>query len=108
MPPSNYSRGRQTEYRVVERLRKAGYATIRAASSKGNFDVIATSAERILLVSCKRATTLTKARSTYKAERDRLLGVPVPPGPCTKILAIWADTTPDAPRGAWAYWEEIA
>lgn len=53
---SSYHDGRRVEYAVCHDLTDNGYATIRAASSKGFADVVAVKAGQILFVNCKRTT----------------------------------------------------
>ncbi len=53
---SGYSEGRKVEHDVIDYLRRNGYDTIRAASSKGLADVVAIKPGQVLLVNCKRTT----------------------------------------------------
>ena len=53
---SGYTEGRKVEYDVIAELKRHGYYTQRAASSKGMADVVAIKPGQVLLVSCKRTT----------------------------------------------------
>ena len=55
MPNSNYVRGRNFEYTVVNDYREAGYEAFRTAGSHGKFDVIAIHPETgcVELIQCK-------------------------------------------------------
>ncbi len=53
MPNRNYIRGRQREYRVMNMLEDLGYICVRAAGSKGMFDVVAIGPKDIRLVQVK-------------------------------------------------------
>ena len=52
---TRYTRGRDFEHRISRRLEQAGYAVIRAASSKGAADLVAIGHGHTLLVQCKLA-----------------------------------------------------
>ena len=41
MPNYNYQSGRRTEYQVKRRYERAGFTCVRAAGSKGNWDIVA-------------------------------------------------------------------
>lgn len=41
MPNKNYRNGRAREYKAMNLLREAGYECIRAAGSKGHWDIVA-------------------------------------------------------------------
>lgn len=104
---TNYTRGRDIEYKVTHLLEGQGYLAQRAASSKGNWDVYAVSQTGVLLVSCKRAKDLKSARSTYAAEKKKLLTLAskVPNG-ARQGLYIWIDKAPGSLGGGW-YTQEI-
>lgn len=104
---SNYTRGRDIEYKVTHLLEGQGYLAQRAASSKGNWDVYAVSPSGILLVSCKRAKDLKSARSTYVSEKKKLMTLAgkVPNG-ARQGLYIWIDKAPGKLGGEW-YAQEI-
>lgn len=87
---THYQRGRDTEYRCIEELTAQGYACTRAASSKGNWDVIAVHPERVLLVSCKRTSKPDYARDTLTAETKRLGAIAIPPNAVQEIW-VWLD-----------------
>lgn len=104
---TNYTRGREVEYKVTHLLEGQGYLAQRAASSKGNWDVYAISPTGVLLVSCKRSKDLKSARSTYAAEKKKLLTLAgkVPNG-ARQGLYIWIDKAPGSLGGGW-YVQEI-
>ena len=89
---AQYHRGRATEYRVIDELKEQGYACVRAASSKGNWDVVAVSPDRVLLISCKRTSKADYARDTLTAETKRLTQIVVPPNAVQEIW-VWLDDT---------------
>lgn len=66
---SHYSEGIRIEHIVIHDLQKNGYATTRAASSKGVADVIAIKAGEVVLVNVKRTTM------PGTAERRQLMAV---------------------------------
>jgi Holliday junction resolvase len=51
--PTNYERGRTLEYRVIGKLREAGYFAVRSAGSKGAVDIAAIKPGQVLFVQCK-------------------------------------------------------
>ncbi len=53
MPNRNYQRGRSREYRVIKSLQDEGYTCIRAAGSKGMFDIVAVGPKGIRLIQVK-------------------------------------------------------
>lgn len=53
MAANNYVKGRRREYRAQQILERAGYQTIRAASSKGVVDVVAFRRGDVRLISIK-------------------------------------------------------
>lgn len=53
---SNYSRGRDFEWRVRDYLRDNGYEVTRAAGSKTKLDLIAMKPGQLLFVQCKRTS----------------------------------------------------
>lgn len=76
---SGYSIGRQVEYDVIADLAANGYATQRAASSKGVADVIAFKRMQALMVSCKKTTMPGPAeRAELIRVADLLGGIGVP------------------------------
>ena len=55
MPNKNYISGRRKEYKIMEKLRIAGYETLRTAGSHGFADIIAIDKKNKLIkfVQCK-------------------------------------------------------
>lgn len=58
---SQYKLGRSFEYRVKKHFEKDGYYVIRAASSKGAFDLVAINHEHVYLIQCKRSGGIKKS-----------------------------------------------
>jgi len=79
MPNRNYERGRAREYRSQLLLETAGYRTIRASGSHGDFDIVAYSRMGVLFIQCKLDTPITTM------EREQLQLVELPPG-CLKLV----------------------
>lgn len=50
---THYQRGRSAEYRVIKRLEDVGYVCVRAAGSKGLFDVVAIGSKDIKLITVR-------------------------------------------------------
>jgi len=97
---SQYSRGRDTEYKCIEELERAGYRCTRAASSKGNWDVIGVCPDRLLLVSCKRAKNERLAKRHLTSERRRLQLIRTPTAVRQEIW-VWLDGQ------GWLYQEPV-
>ena len=57
MTPTNYQRGRGAEYRTMRVLEALGYQCIRAASSKGPWDVVGVSSTDVVCVQVKQGAT---------------------------------------------------
>lgn len=73
---TNYVRGRSAEYKVMRLLEAIGFNCIRAASSKGLYDVVGVRADEVCLVQSK----LTSTGNFSEDENCRLLReLPVPP-----------------------------
>jgi Holliday junction resolvase len=53
--PTQYSRGRAFEYKVIKHLKKTYPLVVRSAGSKGPIDVVAVNERITVLVSCKKA-----------------------------------------------------
>ena len=71
--PTNYERGRRAEYRSVALLEAIGYRCIRAASSKGPWDVIGISSTDVVAVQVKQGAT-----RPSKAVLEELREIPRP------------------------------
>lgn len=69
------AKGRRGEYKAIAQLEAQGYVCVRAAGSKGVFDLVAISATEIRLLQVKSGT-----RNASPEERARLAACPVPPG----------------------------
>lgn len=74
MPNAKYRAGRAAEYRAKRSLLATGYHTvIRAAGSKGPFDLIALSKGSLALVQVKRGRAISKSeRAALVALKTRL------------------------------------
>lgn len=59
---SFYARGKETEDRARHELVDAGYSVIRASSSKGLVDLVASKPGHLRFISCKRAETLARGK----------------------------------------------
>jgi Holliday junction resolvase len=87
---ANVRRGHDTERRCANELREKGYHVIRSAASKGAFDLIAISAENILLIQCKRTKAF--ARRTQPKDIRSLAAADCPiAGNVKKQLWCWVD-----------------
>ena len=76
-------KGRRLEHRSKHLLESLGYAVIRAAGSKGVFDLWACNATELLLVQCKAAS-----HGASPAEREQMRAVVAPP--CTRrVVHVW-------------------
>lgn len=92
---AQYHRGRITEYEVMRILREQGYDVIRAASSKGRYDVIAFDRDGqrdTRLISVKRSGKYEYCRDTLTSERRRLGGIVVPPYHQQEVW-VWLDNS---------------
>lgn len=71
MPLTNYQRGRNKEYRIVDYYRERGWIAFRSAGSHSPFDVIAIhkGLKQIRLIQSK----LTNLNKLGKAEKDKIL-----------------------------------
>ena len=85
---TNYSIGRSIEYRARDAAKKAGYSVIRAAGSKGIFDLCCWNSERHLHVQCK----LLGAAS--KQDYVEIRQAPRPPGTAVELWE-WDRTNGD-------------
>lgn len=85
--PSNYVRGRDTEYKCIDTLEKAGYVAFRTAGSHGVFDVIGINALGVRCIQCKREQ---EKSGSYEIDREKILTVNLPPN-CTGELWVWRD-----------------
>ncbi|RDV81257.1 hypothetical protein [Ammonifex thiophilus] len=83
----NYRRGYLTELKAKEELEREGYLVLRTAGSKGPFDLVAVSGERVRLVQVKRHKDGDGVRP---GDLRALSALPVPPN-ATKELWVWRD-----------------
>lgn len=104
MAQSRYTYGRDAEYRLMAELREEGYEVTRGSSSKG-WDLVATSAERVVFCSVKRCATWKRATTVYRAEKRRLQAMTLPSTPKIKrLLAIWSDQLGPEAAGRGGFW----
>jgi hypothetical protein len=75
-------KGRHAEHRSRALLEAAGYTVVRAAASKGDWDLVGWSATDWVLVQVKAG------RSPSPAERAALAEARVPPG-CRRLVHVW-------------------
>jgi Holliday junction resolvase len=65
MPNANYKKGRRAEYKAIEFLEEKGFQTIRAAGSKGIWDIFAWKMTDLVFIqvksNCKPTSEETKA-----------------------------------------------
>lgn len=80
---SRYGSGRRAEYRSRDVLVADGFYVVRAAGSKGCFDLVAIGPDVVVLVQCKKGT-----RWPSPAELERMRAVPCPPG-TQKVVHLW-------------------
>jgi len=91
---TQYRRGRQAEYWARDQLKEDGYHTVvRAAGSKGIFDLVALGEHNVKLLQVKRV--MGKRMPKYGDELDAMRAVQVPEC-CQKELWIFSDE-----RKAW-------
>jgi hypothetical protein len=81
-------KGRRAEWKTRDHLQQQGYVVVRAAGSKGAFDVIAWNQDGGVLIQVK------VNRLPSPEERRALLAVPVPPG-FRRLVYRWDDRAPE-------------
>lgn len=82
---SNGHRGRRAEWRSRAYLEAQGLTVVRAAGSRGAFDLVAIDGERVLLVQVKASR---RGSGPAPAERERLQAFACPAS-CTKLVHVW-------------------
>ena len=94
----NYRKGRRAEWRSRALLVKQGYTVVRAAGSKGPFDLVAWNGTDGVLIQCKTD------RWPTQVEVEALVRVPTPPG-FRKLVHRWdwRQLTPHV-REIWPGW----
>jgi hypothetical protein len=84
---SSKAKGTRREHASRRLLEAEGYAVVRAAGSKGAWDLIGVSSRDVVLVQVK-------SRDWPGAmEMDALVGFPCPPG-CRRLVHRWRDRAP--------------
>jgi hypothetical protein len=78
------SKGRRNEHRSRELLERAGYVVVRAAASKGTFDLVAIGPDDVLLVQ-------TKSNRWPSAAELAEMAAFVAPQNCRRIIHRWRD-----------------
>ena len=76
MAQTQYSRGRNIEYKAKQWLIEAGYEVIRSAGSKGKFDLVAFDGRAVRFIQTKYTAT---DNAKYNADEERILKTEVPP-----------------------------
>ena len=66
MPRTNYSRGYETERKIMQELAEQGFLVLRSAGSHGKIDVLGLRRDRIVAVQSKRTKKFTM--SSYNKE----------------------------------------
>jgi Holliday junction resolvase-like predicted endonuclease len=84
---SSTAKGTRAEYKSRRLLEAAGYVVVRAAASKGPFDLVAVSTVDVLLVQVK------SNRPPGPAERAALAACPCPPSG-KRLVHVWRDRVP--------------
>jgi hypothetical protein len=81
---SRYSKGRRREYQTIDWLQERGFECVRAAGSKGVFDIVAFSFATVLLVQVK---------CNRKPSGDELLDMLAVPAPenARRLVFVWTD-----------------
>ena len=77
-------KGRQREHKSRELLEAAGYSVVRAAASKGDWDLVGISSTDLVLVQVKAN------RPPSPAERETLRLFQAPTN-CRKLIHVWRD-----------------
>lgn len=75
---TKYQQGRRYEYKVMKALVEEGYTCIRAASSKGLWDVVGVNAAEVRLIQVK--STRQQGKTWRDANCKKLEALEVPPG----------------------------
>ena len=88
---TNYDRGRETEYKIMEVLNKAGYITFRTAGSHGPFDVggIAPNGS-VRFIQSKRSKKDNSWKSDFEKAVDQLRQLPRNPNISYEVW-VWVD-----------------
>jgi len=87
---TQYRRGRQAEYWGIAQLKEDGYHTvIRAAGSKGIFDLVAVGEHNVKFLQVKRVKG--KHIPSYEKDLAAMREVPPMPPPCHMELWIFSD-----------------
>lgn len=79
------AKGNRAEYKSIRLLEKEGYQCVRAAASKGTFDVVAVGLFDILLIQVKGGKEWPRPD-----EMERIRQFPCPPG-VKKLVHRWRD-----------------
>lgn len=79
---SNQAKGRRNEWRSRDMLESLGYDVVRAAGSRGRWDLVAISPTEVVLVQVKTE------RWPSRTEIEDMLKFPCPPA-CRKVIHRW-------------------
>ena len=85
MPNANYVSGRAAEYAALRDLKRLGFSCIRAAASKGVYDIVGTRADLVVFIQCKRGL-----RPPSPAEYQSMVEMSVPDN-ALKIVLYYPD-----------------
>lgn len=88
MPTTNYSRGREAEWRARDELIAEGFHVIRASSSKGLWDIVAVHDFTLLLISLKSTGKESYAKTYVRSETRRLACIATPEN-CYQQVWVW-------------------
>lgn len=80
-PNKNYEQGRRIEYKTRDYLVERGYEVVRAAGSKGKFDIVAYNDSHIRFIQVKYNCNVSAK------EKEAIEDTPIPPN---GVLEIWA------------------
>lgn len=67
---TNYDRGREIEYKIMDKLTSEGYLVLRSAGSHSKIDVLGLRKDRIVAVQSKRTKKFTQ--SAYREEIEAI------------------------------------
>ena len=94
MTNKNYICGRNKEYLAKKQLEANGSYVTRSAGSKGIFDLVAITHERVTLIqvkTTKRVSSPNFTEATYRLDIDAIRTVTKIPPNCDKQLWVWLD-----------------
>lgn len=81
---NNAHKGRRAEYKSIRLLEASGYRCVRAAGSKGAFDIVAVGSKDIILLQVK-------SRDWPSSSELEAIRAFVAPSNCRRIIHRWVD-----------------